>query len=100
MTSAQCQQTAEDWFDKGYALDDHGKYDEAIEAYDEAIRLDPNVAPAWYNKGLALDELALYEEAISAYTEAVRRSQSCKSLEGQRPCSQQPGLIRRGHPFI
>ena len=68
MTSAQCQQTAEDWWDKANSLYDQGKYNEAIKAYDEVIRLDPNVAPAWYNKGLALDELALYEEAISAYT--------------------------------
>ena len=32
-----------------------GKYDEAIKAYDEAIRLDPNYAKAWNNKGNALD---------------------------------------------
>ena len=33
MTSAQCQQTAEDWFNKGNVLSDQGKYDEAIKAY-------------------------------------------------------------------
>jgi len=37
--SAQCQQTAEDWVKKGNAFQSQGKYDEAIKAYDEAIRL-------------------------------------------------------------
>jgi tetratricopeptide (TPR) repeat protein len=39
LTSAQCQQTAEDWVKKGNAFQSQGKYDEAIKAYDEAIRL-------------------------------------------------------------
>jgi Flp pilus assembly protein TadD len=39
MTSAQCQQTA---------------YADAIRAFDEAIRLDPNDALAWVGKGNAL----------------------------------------------
>ena len=44
MTSAQCQQTAEDWHNKGLALYNQGKYDEAMGAYDEAIRLVPDVS--------------------------------------------------------
>jgi tetratricopeptide (TPR) repeat protein len=35
------QTTTEDWFAKGNALYDQGKYDEAIQAYDKAIELDP-----------------------------------------------------------
>ena len=35
---------------KAYALGNQGKYDEAIKAYDEAIRLDPNYAAAWYQQ--------------------------------------------------
>ena len=42
------------WNNKGIALYGQGKYDEAIKAYDEAIRLDPNYAMAWNNKGIAL----------------------------------------------
>jgi tetratricopeptide (TPR) repeat protein len=49
MTSAQGQPTARDWFNKGVALDNQGKYDDAIKAYDEAIRLDPNDAGAREN---------------------------------------------------
>ena len=48
------QQTAEKWLEEGRALDDQGKYDDAILAYDEAIRLDPEYAVAWSNKGETL----------------------------------------------
>jgi tetratricopeptide (TPR) repeat protein len=51
MASAQCQQTAEGWVNKGIDFGNQGKYDEAIKAYDEAIkafdeaiRLNPNFA--------------------------------------------------------
>ena len=43
------------------------KYDEAIKAYDEAIKLDPNIADAWNNKGWsALNGQGKYDEAIKA----------------------------------
>jgi tetratricopeptide (TPR) repeat protein len=48
------------------------KYDEAVEAYDEAIRIDPSYVDAWTNKGLALWKLEKNEEAIQAYDEAIR----------------------------
>ncbi|MCX8207951.1 MAG: tetratricopeptide repeat protein [Methanothrix sp.] len=46
VSAAQCQNTAEEWFNKGLALADQGKYDEAIKCYDEAIRLDITHAQA------------------------------------------------------
>ena len=72
MASAQCQTTAEDWLDKGNALYGQGKYDEAIKAYDETIKLDPNFAMAWNNRGAALNNLGKYGEAIKACDEALR----------------------------
>lgn len=70
MTSAQCQQTAKDWYHKGTSLYDQGKLDEAIKAYDEAIRLDPNLANAWYKKGVALKALGRTSEAEAAFAKA------------------------------
>jgi len=60
------------WNNKGSALDGQGMHDEAIKAYDEAIRLDPKYAVAWYNKGIALRDQGKYDEAIKAYDEAIR----------------------------
>ena len=54
MKSAQCQQTAEDWFNKGHALYDQGKYEEAIKVFDEAIWIDPNLAIVWVSKSYVL----------------------------------------------
>jgi tetratricopeptide (TPR) repeat protein len=71
MTSAQCQQTAKDWCNNGVVLNNQGKYDDAINAFDEAIRLDPNDAKAWYNKGKTLNAQGKYDEAIQACDEAI-----------------------------
>ena len=84
MASAQCQQTAEDWLDKGFALQNQNKLDEAIKAYDEALRLDPNLATTWYNKGLALDSQGKYDEAIKAYDEAITVSYTHLTLPTNR----------------
>jgi len=72
MTPAQCQQTAEDWFNKGCALNAQGKHDEAIKVFDEAIRLDPNDAAAWTSKGDSLYGQGRFDEAIKAFDEAIR----------------------------
>jgi tetratricopeptide (TPR) repeat protein len=61
-----------EWYNKGVALGNQGQYDEAIQAFDEAIRLDPNDVRAWNDKGLALVKQGKYDEAIETYDEAIR----------------------------
>jgi tetratricopeptide (TPR) repeat protein len=41
------------------------KYEEAINAYDQAIKINPEDAWNWYYKGKALSDLGKYEESIS-----------------------------------
>ena len=64
--------TAEDWYNKGLALEDQFKWNESIIAYDEAIKLDPNYAAAWSNKGHMLFVLNKYDEANKCYDEAIK----------------------------
>ena len=50
MISAQCQQTEEKWCSKGSDFVCQGEYAEAIKAFDNALRLDPNYVDAWFGK--------------------------------------------------
>jgi Flp pilus assembly protein TadD len=64
------QQTAAYWCTKGNALGKQGKYDEAIKAYYEAIRLNPKLAAAWNGKGCALRSLGRFADADAAFAKA------------------------------
>jgi serine/threonine protein kinase len=60
------------WLREASILYNRKHYQEALAAYDEAIRLDPTDALAYRNKGAALSELKHYQEALAAYDEAIR----------------------------
>ena len=47
-----------------------GNYEEAIQALDKAIELDPNLSNAWNNKGKALNALGRATEAEAAFAKA------------------------------
>ena len=55
----------------GHALYGLKRYEEALAAFEQAIRLDPNYVSAYYTKGEALRKLERYEEAITAYDQAI-----------------------------
>lgn len=48
-----------------------GEYAQAVEAYDEAIRINSKSALAWYFKGNALFDWGRYGDAASAYDAAI-----------------------------
>ena len=54
------------WNAEAWAFNSQAKYDEAIKACDEAIRLDPKLNLAWINKGWALEALGRTNEANAA----------------------------------
>ncbi len=64
--------TREDWLKEGNTFRNQKQYENAIDAYEEAIRLDPKLAVAHNNKSWALNELGRYEEALKACEEAIR----------------------------
>jgi tetratricopeptide (TPR) repeat protein len=55
--------TKEEWLQDGNALYELNRYDEALVAYDQAIRLDPNYAIAYKNRGITLERLGRKKDA-------------------------------------
>ncbi len=62
--------TKQEWLDEGVALYKLNRYEEALVAYEQAIRFYPNFALAYYNKGIALDNLRRTKEAQQCYEKA------------------------------
>ncbi len=62
---------AQTWLEKGDMLKDLKQYQEAVEAYDQAIRHNPDAADAYYGKGYALNNLKNYEQAMRAFEHAI-----------------------------
>jgi tetratricopeptide (TPR) repeat protein len=56
----------------GTAYGELGKYEEAIESYKQAIRIDPDVKEAHYNLGTVYIKSGKYQEAIESYKQAIR----------------------------
>ena len=74
------------YYNKGIALRNLEKYDEAIACYDKAIELEPDNAAAYYNKGIALQKHGNLDEAIEAYDEALKldpSNEEAKKLKEQ-----------------
>ncbi len=61
------EMTAEYWFYLGNAYDDLGKYEEAIESYKQAIRIDPDLPQAHYNLGVVYQKSNMYKKAMESY---------------------------------
>jgi tetratricopeptide (TPR) repeat protein len=58
--------------DKGMDFYNLGSYQEALDAFDKALKNNPLDKLLWYNKGSALGNLGRYQEAISAYDKALK----------------------------
>ena len=58
--------TAEEYVDQGRALTFDKRYDEALEAFERATELQPDLAEAWLEKAKALRRSKRYEEAFLA----------------------------------
>jgi len=63
--------TAWDWFDKGNAFLESRNYNDAINAYNKAIQLNPNNDVAYLKRGVAHFNLGNYQQAINDYNMAI-----------------------------
>lgn len=59
------------WVIKGQALNNLGRYDEAIVCLDKALELDPESGSSWNFKGFALQNLGRYDEAMICFDKAL-----------------------------
>ena len=60
------------YFSVGYLLIQQGKPEDAITAYDKAIRLKRNFAEAYNDRGNAMGDLGRHEDAIDDYDQAIQ----------------------------
>ena len=77
--------TSEVWYNKGNALSDLGKYDDAIQAYGNAIKLNSNDTRIWNNLGNTLFNQGRLDEALQAYdrsTELDNKSAYAWAMRG------------------
>lgn len=66
------QLSAEEWIHRGNDLIDKEQFDEGIEAYNQALELDPNYALAYYNLGVAYNGKEDYQTAYEKLTQAIK----------------------------
>ena len=71
-------------------------YQEAIGAYDEAIRLQPDFANAYVNRGLAKEKLGQHEAAIVDYSSAIKVDPTLAGAYNNRGSAQR----RLGQHFL
>lgn len=65
---------ANDWLEKGFALGNLGsptKHQDALNAFEKAISIDPKLTTAWIYKGLALANLGRYHDSLDAFQKAL-----------------------------
>ena len=60
------------WENLGFAYAVLERYDNAIEAYRQSLRINPKNASAWFCLGVAYDGLKSYDEAVSAYLQSTQ----------------------------
>ena len=71
-TPQPSQKTKEQYLHMGNIFFERKDYEEALAAYEQALRLDHNDTTAYNGKGKALHGLKRFEEALAAHKQAIR----------------------------
>ncbi len=87
-------ENADTWYEKGQSLWDLNKFEEAIDAFNQAIRIDPNNFFVYDSKARILRyELNRQEESIEVYDQAIRNLLEGNSILYQKGLAYD-GLIK------
>lgn len=89
----------------GYAYQQAGNYDRALEQYDAAIELDDKSTAALYNRGIVLRELGLSKESERAFWDVLEvqpdHALAAKALgEYYKSKGQYRSLVRAVRPVV
>lgn len=71
ISNAQNNEPTINWLNQANKLLRLGQIKDAISAYDEALKLDPNLYQAWFGKGLVFTYWKKPQEAIAAYSKVL-----------------------------
>ncbi|KAM3134770.1 hypothetical protein pb186bvf_013095 [Paramecium bursaria] len=78
----------------GVLLDNMKRFDQAIEMFDQCIKIDPQLQNAYYNKGISLIQINRHTEALVMLDEAIRLNPQCiQAYKYKGKC-----LIQLGRP--
>jgi Flp pilus assembly protein TadD len=72
MRPASAHPQSQDYFQQGVSLSKQGQWKEAVSAYKESLRLDPNNPQTYLNLGFVCYELGYDREAQEAFDKASR----------------------------
>lgn len=61
----------EAWYNRGIALYDLGRLEDAISSYDQALKFKPNLQQAWYNKACCYALQNNIEQALENLEKAI-----------------------------
>jgi tetratricopeptide (TPR) repeat protein len=62
---------AAQWIEKGIKDFSNTKYDDAINAFNKALAMDPNNEEAYYNRGFVYFWIGKWNQAIEDYSKAI-----------------------------
>lgn len=65
------KKTKEQWLNEGYKFYAAQKYKLAIDAFNQAIALDPEYPDAYLNRGLAYEAMEEHQKAIGDYSQSI-----------------------------
>jgi tetratricopeptide (TPR) repeat protein len=87
----QIFQQSDSFLEQGNEFCGQEKFTEAINFYEQALRLNPQFSMAWNNKGYALEKLDLDEEAISSFDKAIEIDNNILALNNKVDILQKVG---------